>query len=87
MASAGCGFHGVMLNGPTVGVDIGSKAEILAILRAEAGDGMGVIIISDDAPELVACCHRVLVVRNGRVVDTLEGDRVAVDTIREKVAA
>jgi len=77
----------LMLNGPTVGVDIGSKAEILGILRAEAADGMGIIVISDDAPELVACCHRVLVVRHGRVVEVLEGDDVAVDTIREKVAA
>lgn len=77
----------LMLNGPTVGVDIGSKAEILSILRAEAADGMGIIVISDDAPELVACCHRVLVVRHGRVVEVLEGNDVAVDIIREKVAA
>lgn len=77
----------LMLNGPTVGVDIGSKAEILNILRAEAAEGMGIIVISDDAPELVACCHRVLVVRHGKVVEVLEGDDVAVDIIREKVAA
>ncbi len=77
----------LMLNGPTVGVDVGSKAEILDILRAEAADGTGVLVISDDAPELVACCHRVLVVRGGRVVEVLEGDDVAVDTIRTKVAA
>ncbi len=77
----------LMLNGPTVGVDVGSKAEILDILRAEAAEGTGVIVISDDAPELVACCHRVLVVRGGRVVEVLDGDAVAVDTIRTKVAA
>ncbi|AOT02507.1 sugar ABC transporter ATP-binding protein [Arthrobacter sp. U41] len=77
----------LMLNGPTVGVDIGSKAEILSILRAEAAQGMGIIVISDDAPELVACCHRVIVVRHGRVVEILEGDNVTVDIIREKVAA
>lgn len=77
----------LMLNGPTVGVDVGSKSEILDILRAEAADGMGVLVISDDAPELVACCHRVLVVRHGRVVDVLEGDDVDVDNIRKKVAA
>jgi simple sugar transport system ATP-binding protein len=76
-----------MLNGPTVGVDVGSKAEILDILRAEAAAGTGVLVISDDAPELVACCHRVLVVRGGRVGEVLEGDDVAVDTIRTKVAA
>lgn len=77
----------LMLNGPTVGVDVGSKAEILDILRAEAAEGMGVMVISDDAPELVACCHRVLVVRHGRIVHVLEGDDVDVDNIRKKVAA
>jgi simple sugar transport system ATP-binding protein len=77
----------LILNGPTVGVDVGSKAEILDILRAEAADGRGVVVISDDAPELVACCHRVVVVRHGRIVDVLDGDAVSVDVIREKVAA
>ncbi|MFQ1002515.1 sugar ABC transporter ATP-binding protein [Modestobacter sp. SSW1-42] len=77
----------LMLNGPTVGVDVGSKEEILAILRAEAANGMGVIVISDDAPELVASCHRVLVIRQGRLAATLEGDGISVDTIRERVAA
>ncbi|MFD1506713.1 sugar ABC transporter ATP-binding protein [Georgenia yuyongxinii] len=77
----------LMLNGPTVGVDVGSKSEILDILRAQAADGMGVIVISDDAPELVASCHRVLVVRHGRVVDVLEGGDVDVESIRKKVAA
>ncbi|TRW45875.1 sugar ABC transporter ATP-binding protein [Georgenia yuyongxinii] len=77
----------LMLNGPTVGVDVGSKSEILDILRAQAAEGMGVIVISDDAPELVASCHRVLVVRHGRVVDLLEGDEIGVESIRKKVAA
>lgn len=77
----------LMLNGPTVGVDVGSKAEILDILRAEAERGMGVIVISDDAPELVACCHRVLIVRRGRLVHELTGDEVTVASIQERMAA
>lgn len=77
----------LMLNGPTVGVDVGSKAEILDILRAEAAAGKGVLVISDDAPELVSCCHRVLVIRGGRVVEVLEGADIDVETIRTKVAA
>jgi simple sugar transport system ATP-binding protein len=77
----------LMLNGPTVGVDIGSKEEILELLRVEAADGMSVIIISDDAPELVASCHRVLVIRNGRLAHILEGDQITVDTIQERMSA
>lgn len=77
----------LILNGPTVGVDVGSKAQILNILRAEAASGKGIMLISDDAPELVASCHRVLVVRHGRITDVLEGDAVSIESIREKVAA
>jgi simple sugar transport system ATP-binding protein len=77
----------LMLNGPTVGVDVGSKAEILEILRNEAERGMGVIVISDDAPELVACCHRVLIVRRGRLVHELIGDDVTVSSIQDRMAA
>lgn len=77
----------LMLNGPTVGVDVGSKEEILAILRAEAAQGMGIIVISDDVPELVSVCNRVIVVRQGRITSTFEGDDVDLDAIQEKMAA
>ncbi|MGV8876292.1 MAG: sugar ABC transporter ATP-binding protein [Rhodoglobus sp.] len=77
----------LILNGPTVGVDVGSKEEILAILRSEATDGMGIIIISDDAPELVAVCNRVLVVRQGEISHVLEGAQITADNIQEKTTA
>ncbi|WP_372592968.1 sugar ABC transporter ATP-binding protein [Actinotalea sp.] len=77
----------LMLNGPTVGVDVGSKQEILDILRAEAAAGMSIMVISDDAPELVSSCHRVLVIRQGRLVHILEGQEIDVTTIQERMAA
>ena len=57
--------HLMILNGPTVGVDIGSKREILEIIRDRAKNGMSFLVISDDIPELVQICHRVLVIKNG----------------------
>jgi simple sugar transport system ATP-binding protein len=77
----------LMLNGPTVGVDVGSKEEILAILRTQASRGMSVLVVSDDVPELAAVCHRVLVVRRGRIVRELVGERVDVATIERELAA
>lgn len=77
----------LMLNGPTVGVDIGSKHEILDMLRAKAGEGVAILVISDDVPELVAVCHRVLVVRQGRIADVLEGARIQEDTIVKELVA
>jgi simple sugar transport system ATP-binding protein len=77
----------LILNSPTVGVDIGSKHEILALLAAKARQGLGVIIMSDDVPELVAICHRVLVIRNGHIVEELAGERIEEDLILKELTA
>lgn len=77
----------LVLNGPTVGVDIGSKEEITDILREQAEAGVGIIIISDDIPELVTTCHRVLIVFEGKVVAELSGDEVEAGTIQQRMAA
>ncbi|MGV8913582.1 MAG: sugar ABC transporter ATP-binding protein [Rhodoglobus sp.] len=58
----------LILNGPTVGVDIGSKHDIHRILRTLASEGLGVIIISDDIPEMIQNCNRVLAMNAGRIV-------------------
>jgi simple sugar transport system ATP-binding protein len=59
--------HLMILNGPTVGVDIGSKREILEIIRDRAQAGMAFLVVSDDIPELVQICHRVIVIKNGQI--------------------
>lgn len=64
-----CNPEVLILNGPTVGVDIGSKHDIHAILQSLAKNaGMGIIIISDDLPEVLENCSRVLVLKDGRIV-------------------
>lgn len=77
----------LVLNGPTVGVDIGSKEEIIAILREQAASGVGVIVISDDIPELVTSCHRVLIVHEGRISAELVGDAIEASEIQRRMAA
>ena len=62
----------LILNGPTVGVDIGSKHDIHAILQRLANQGMAVIIISDDLPEVLENCSDLLVMRAGRIVARLD---------------
>lgn len=64
----------LILNGPTVGVDIGSKHDIHVILQKLEEDGMGVIIISDDLPEIVQNCSRVDVIKEGRIVGEFSGE-------------
>lgn len=67
------GARVLILNGPTVGVDVGSKEQIHAIIRRMAQDGLAVLMISDDVPELVAHCNRVLCMRDGRLTVELTG--------------
>lgn len=62
----------LILNGPTVGVDIGSKHDIHAVLQKLAGQGMAVVIISDDLPEVLENCSRVIILKNGEMAGELE---------------
>jgi simple sugar transport system ATP-binding protein len=76
----------LILNGPTVGVDVGSKFDILALLHAHSLKGLGILVISDDVPELVATCHRVLIMRNGRITDTVTGSRLSEEALLKAVS-
>jgi len=62
----------MILNGPTVGVDIGSKDELHDMIKELAGEGMGLLLISDDIPELLQTCNRILLMRNGRITDEIQ---------------
>lgn len=77
----------LVLNGPTVGVDVRSKAQIHSLLRSLAQGGMGVIVISDDVPELLDVCHRILLMRDGRVTDVFERAEIDEAQINALLAA
>ncbi len=62
----------LILDEPTRGVDVGSKAEVHAIIGELAAEGIGVIVISSDLPEVLAICDRVLVMREGRQMAILD---------------
>lgn len=62
----------LILHGPTVGVDVGSKDIIYRIIQDLARQGMGVILISDDLPELLQNCDNLLLMKRGRVVRRFE---------------
>jgi len=57
----------LVLHGPTVGVDVGSKDTIYRAIQALAERGLGVILISDDLPELLQNADRIMVMRDGLV--------------------
>jgi ribose transport system ATP-binding protein len=71
----------LILDEPTQGVDVGAKSDIHRLVDEAATLGTGVLVLSTDHEELVRLCHRVLVLRNGRVVEELAGSRLSSDTI------
>jgi simple sugar transport system ATP-binding protein len=62
----------LILNGPTMGVDIGSKYDIHALMRSLAASGLAIIVVSDDLPEVLACTSRIVVMRDGAFVQELD---------------
>jgi rhamnose transport system ATP-binding protein len=71
----------LILDEPTRGVDIGSKAEVHAIIGELAAEGIGVIVISSDLPEVLALSDRVLVMREGRQMTILDGSDADPETV------
>ncbi|MGB3828992.1 MAG: sugar ABC transporter ATP-binding protein [Ornithinimicrobium sp.] len=67
----------LIMDEPTAGVDIGTKSEIVAIIRKLADSGKGVIVISSEYPELLAVSDRVLIVRGGRIVEEIPREDIA----------
>lgn len=57
-----------ILDGPTIGIDIGSKHTIHEIIRDLAREGMGIIMISDEVQEILDNCNRILVMSNGKII-------------------
>jgi ribose transport system ATP-binding protein len=62
----------VLMDEPTVGVDIGTKVEIMKLVRSIAAEGKSVILISSELPELLGVCDRILVIRKGEIAEELD---------------
>ena len=77
----------LILDSPTVGVDVGARAGIFAIVRKLAEAGMAILLISDEIPEVYFNADVVLHMRDGRIVGQYRPQDVAIDAIEEAVHA
>jgi ribose transport system ATP-binding protein len=71
----------VVIDEPTRGVDIGTKQQIYRFVANLAAEGCSIILISSEMQELIGLCHRVLVMRGGRIAGELEGARLCENAI------
>ena len=66
---------------PTVGIDVGAKTEIYEFLKALAGDGAAVLLISSELSEVLNLCYRAYVMHLGHVVSELIGDELSEEAV------
>ncbi|RZL83095.1 MAG: sugar ABC transporter ATP-binding protein, partial [Variovorax sp.] len=66
----------VVLDEPTRGVDVGAKRDIYFLIQRLAREGLAVIVVSSELMELIGLCHRVAVMRAGRLVTTLDAEHL-----------
>ncbi len=71
----------LILDEPTRGIDVGAKAEVQKLIDELAKDGLGVVMISSELEEVVEGSDRVVVLRNGTVVDILSGEEINEDNL------
>jgi rhamnose transport system ATP-binding protein len=71
----------LILDEPTQGVDVGAKSEIHKIIRGLAKEGLAVLMISSDLPEVLGMSDRVAVMRGGKLVETIAKESADAHTV------
>ncbi len=66
----------VIIDEPTRGIDIGAKQQIYNFIAELADEGRSVIVVSSEMPELIGICDRILVMRAGKIVGEVTGERM-----------
>ncbi|MGE0074244.1 MAG: sugar ABC transporter ATP-binding protein [Sphaerochaetaceae bacterium] len=74
----------LIVDEPTNGIDIGAKADIHQLLRDLSEQGMSIIVISSELPEILAIGDRVLVMRRGKIAATLDGKNLTQEEIMKE---
>ena len=67
----------LVLDEPTRGVDVGARQEIYKIIRELAAEGVAIVIVSSDLPEILSICERVIVMHEGKITGTLKASELS----------
>lgn len=66
----------LFMDEPTKGIDVGTKADFYRLMSDLTGQGVSIVMVSSDMPELVSMSDRCLVISNGRITAELKGDQI-----------
>ncbi|HEU4673142.1 MAG TPA: ABC transporter ATP-binding protein [Candidatus Limnocylindrales bacterium] len=83
---AGQRYRVIVLEDPTIGVDIGAKADIYRMMTGNCEAGTSYVVVSSDIEELVDVCDRVLAFSRGRIVAELAGDALTTEALTHAVS-
>ena len=75
----------MILNDPTRGIDVGSKEEIYNIIEELAAEGVSILILSSEIPEITKLANRVIVLSKGEIQAEFSGDKVSTENIIKAV--
>jgi ribose transport system ATP-binding protein len=82
---AGRKYRALVLEDPTIGVDVGAKAQIYRTLTEDADSGTAIVVVSSDLDELAQVCDRVLAFHRGRIVAELDRTQLTVEALTRAV--
>jgi ribose transport system ATP-binding protein len=77
----------LLLDEPTRGVDVGARADLYRVIRRLADEGLGVLMVSSEVPEVLGLSDRVLVMREGRVLREAPAEELDEETVLDLVMA
>jgi simple sugar transport system ATP-binding protein len=77
----------LILDEPTRGIDVGAKSEIEKLISALSGQGVAILFISSELEEIARDSHRVVVLRDRKMVGELTGDSISTQAIMEVIAS
>lgn len=71
----------IIIDEPTRGIDVGTKEQIYQFIAKLADEGRSIIVVSSEMPELIGICDRIIVMREGRIVGEVSGERMTENDI------
>lgn len=77
----------LVMEEPTLGVDVGAKAEVYRLMHESTQQGHAVILVSSDLEEITGVCHRALIMREGRVVGEVPREELSVARLTALVSS
>lgn len=75
----------LILDGPTIGIDVAAKSAVHAIIRELASRGIGILMISDEVPEVYYNCNRVIIMHKGRFIAEVDTAQTDLETLQAQV--